>query len=492
MSLAIPSYSKYGLYIGAHMGDIDQDPERTEVWHSFLAEEDNHAAHNRSNQYSKNPSRVNSNVLNVVRDPTPPRSRMSSFVVDNPPLFRNFSTQDKMVQYQNGSYITNCLKGRQNMNKGANELNHEFLDILKADFRKGEDGAIEMVNKEFLKKQKTVASFIMKQFGSALFSGKSITTVSLPVYIFRPISALEQEARCYTNAPHFLEKAGLIKDTLEQFKLAISHYVSSLLVFVGAGKPFNPLHCETFQGIIGGCPIYVEQVSHHPPISAVQMIGKNFKAEATTEVTVNISMTLFKLCKVGHQKVFFKNTNTTVKAQLPPWVAHGGLGKKTFQFGNKLYVFDIGNKLYAEIVFDYEEPSIFKKTRMAQDHFSGSIWKINDKFVEYLRHLPKRQHELDEIKFKEKEHSAGHVARIEGNWLEYLKIGDKMYWTTAEYQPYKLQYFDNPLPSDSNFRLDVLYLREGNEGKAQELKDKIEEVQRHDKKLRDKYKKSHK
>lgn len=491
MSLAIPSYSKQGLYIRAHTGDIDQDPEYTAIWQSFFAEEEDNAVKNITSQHLNYRSRANSNVLSGIKDRTPPRSRMSSYVAEPLPLIRNYSTQEKMLQYNNGNYISNCLKGRQNMNKGANEFNEHLLENLKGDFRKNEEGAIEMVNKEFLKKQKTVSGFVMKQFGSALLSGKSLTTISLPVYIFRPMSALEQEAGCFVNAPHFLEKAGLTNDVFEQFKLTIAHHVSSLYVFVGAGKPFNPLHCETFQGIIGGCPIYIEQTSHHPPISSLQMIGKNFKAESTTEVTVNISLGHFKLCKVGHQNVKFKNTNTTIKAQLPPWVMHG-ISKKSYQFSNKLYVFDIGNKLYAEIVFDYEEPSLFKKAKVAQDHFSGSIWRINDKFVEYLKHLPKKQHELDEIKFREKEHSAGHMAKIEGNWLDHLKMDGKIYWSIYECLPYKLQYFDNPLPSDSNFRLDLLYLREGNENKAQELKDKIEETQRQDKKLRDKYKKSHK
>ena len=33
-------------------------------------------------------------------------------------------------------------------------------------------------------------------------------------------------------------------------------------------KPFNPILGETCEGIIGGIPFYMEQISHHPPISA--------------------------------------------------------------------------------------------------------------------------------------------------------------------------------------------------------------------------------
>jgi len=48
-----------------------------------------------------------------------------------------------------------------------------------------------------------------------------------------------------------------------------------------------------------------------------------------------------------------------------------------------------------------------------------------------------------------------------------------------------VQHFNNPLPSDSNFRTDLLYLKTGDEIKAQDAKTSLEEVQRKDRKLRD-------
>jgi hypothetical protein len=42
-------------------------------------------------------------------------------------------------------------------------------------------------------------------------------------------------------------------------------------------KPFNPILGETYQTIIDGCPVYGEQISHHPPISAVFMKGRGYK-----------------------------------------------------------------------------------------------------------------------------------------------------------------------------------------------------------------------
>jgi len=48
------------------------------------------------------------------------------------------------------------------------------------------------------------------------------------------------------------------------------------------------------------------------------------------------------------------------------------------------------------------------------------------------------------------------------------------------------------LPSDSNYRLDLLYLKAGNLDKSQEWKVKMEEIQRKDKRLREDYMKKRK
>jgi len=44
---------------------------------------------------------------------------------------------------------------------------------------------------------------------------------------------------------------------------------------------------------------------------------------------------------------------------------------------------------------------------------------------------------------------------------------------------------DNPLPSDSKFREDLTELLNGNEVKAEEEKDRLEVLQRRDRKLRE-------
>ena len=55
-------------------------------------------------------------------------------------------------------------------------------------------------------------------------------------------------------------------------------------------KPFNPILGETYQSWIDGCPVYFEQISHHPPIAAYLMIGRGYKLSGTLEAKMDISI----------------------------------------------------------------------------------------------------------------------------------------------------------------------------------------------------------
>ena len=55
-------------------------------------------------------------------------------------------------------------------------------------------------------------------------------------------------------------------------------------------KPFNPILGETYPGSVDGCPIYGEQISHHPPISSLLMIGRGYKIFGNFEAKVHLGI----------------------------------------------------------------------------------------------------------------------------------------------------------------------------------------------------------
>jgi hypothetical protein len=80
-------------------------------------------------------------------------------------------------------------------------------------------------------------------------------------------------------APDLLEKRGCLPgvNSLERFKACVAFAFTASVLYFDIDKAFNPILGETFQGFIDGCPVYGEQISHHPPISSILLIGRGYR-----------------------------------------------------------------------------------------------------------------------------------------------------------------------------------------------------------------------
>ena len=129
--------------------------------------------------------------------------------------------------------------------------------------------------------------------------------MTLPVEIFDDYTALEGLAWVFGFVPVFMNKAVQTKDIVQQIK-----YVCLAFMFVYAcnpkiGKPFNPILGETLQSSIGGILLYMEQVSHHPPISSFILKGEKFQASGAFDMLVDVGL------NSAHMK-----TSTPVKVKI--------------------------------------------------------------------------------------------------------------------------------------------------------------------------------
>lgn len=120
---------------------------------------------------------------------------------------------------------------------------------------------------------------------------------------------------------------------------------------------------------------------------------------------------------------------------------------------------------------------MFSKKSTNPDYFRGAVVNIskNAKFD-----------------FKEKSFnvdiSKSILSSVEGEFTTHIKFNEKVYWDyeKCEHPSFRRMHFT--LPSDSTFREDINWLRNSDENMAQRAKIKLEEIQRNDKKLRDKKK----
>ncbi|VDN86670.1 unnamed protein product [Brugia pahangi] len=73
-------------------------------------------------------------------------------------------------------------------------------------------------------------------------------------------------------------------------------------------KPFNPLWCETFEfdrmADLGWRAI-AEQVSHHPPISAIHAEGNGWILDEDIDVHSQFQATIMKIYPEGTASIFF-------------------------------------------------------------------------------------------------------------------------------------------------------------------------------------------
>ena len=163
---------------------------------------------------------------------------------------------------------------------------------------------MKLVNSDKIEAQKNVSKYIIKTMKNNLFSGKGALSISLPVEIFNSDSNLQRLSFSLGLAPDFLEKATNM-NPIERFKQCIAFGLSTFIFFFDIDKPFNPILGETYQGFIQGCPIYAEQISHHPPISSVYFIGRGYKISGSLEGKVSMGMNSGEGVNEGLLKIEF-------------------------------------------------------------------------------------------------------------------------------------------------------------------------------------------
>jgi len=136
----------------------------------------------------------------------------------------------------------------------------------------------------------------------------------------------------------------------------------------------------------------------------------------------------------------------------------------------------------SHINFNPDERSGFsklwsKKTTFP-DNFSGEITKLSDAKFD----AKKKTYKLNKDYFT--------YVKIDGDWSKSISFDDTILWDYDTFMHYELERVEYTLPSDSTLREDLLFLKSGNEDQAQKEKIRLEDAQRNDRKLREKYVKS--
>eukprot|EP00117_Sycon_ciliatum_P005873 scpid16975/ scgid9644/ Oxysterol-binding protein-related protein 1 len=169
--------------------------------------------------------------------------------------------------------------------------------------------------------------------------GKDLSRVTMPVMFNEPLSFTQRVAESLTYA-YLLDRASLSDDPVLRLQyvsaFAVSHYACDVF---RTGKPFNPLLGETYELEREdlGFRVLCEQVSHHPPVTALHADSANYRLHFSIQSKIKFLGKGVEVWPVGrltlellrHNEVYTWNfINTCVHNIIVGkiWVEHfGGL-----------------------------------------------------------------------------------------------------------------------------------------------------------------------
>mmetsp|Transcript_8952 Transcript_8952/g.16125 ORF Transcript_8952/g.16125 Transcript_8952/m.16125 type:complete len:388 (-) Transcript_8952:2916-4079(-) len=310
-------------------------------------------------------------------------------------------------------------------------------------FGSGDDAALQ--------EQRLLAVEVVKQVGMNVLRGKDLLYVTFPIKTAEPRTALQKFALSCAYAPDLLSAAAKSTDPLQRFKYVIAFYVGGMHTTSGIKKPLNPILGETLVASLDeNTTLYMEQTSHHPPVSNWQLRGDGYEYWGYMTYQAKLGFNEVRLLHHGERQIdfddgtsiSFNNPYDTFSGVLWGSFVHVTLGSVEFV--------DKKNGLYCELKFGASRKEL-------SDYCEGIIMKDNEP-----------------------------VAEVSGSWASYLDSDGIRYWSWADQEMYKAS--PSPtvgvLPSDSSRRADLIEYTAGNLEAAQERKTELENRQRNDRKLR--------
>lgn len=325
-------------------------------------------------------------------------------------------------------------------------------------------------------------SWLLKKIGSNILKGQSIMNISLPVFIFDQRSMLQVFAYELRLAPYYLQRAFYSWDPLEKMKWVTTFALTVLHISTMQSKPFNPIIGETYQAKIGNLNIYLEQTLNKPPTANFFCFddNKEYKYYGYLGTVASTGTNSIKAIKIGFITLEFKD-GLKYKINLPMvWVRGTTVGVKLYNYKYDLAITNEKHNYCSIVHFNPDEKGFLIKwfawQKSTPDTFIGEI--LSNKDVTINNTFP--QHT------KSKTADAA-LCSIQGQWLSEVCFNNKRYWSNGDYDLIPMSKMPFTLQSDSSDRIDLLAFSAGDEDKAQENKETLEVLQRHDRKLRADY-----
>lgn len=328
----------------------------------------------------------------------------------------------------------------------------------------------------------SVGSTLWQIIGSKLGGDVLRIGVSLPSWMYEPLSMLQRQAEMIEYGD-VLSTAAKCTDPYERMAYVIGFAVSGYSATQRYRPNFNPMLGETFEfhDARHNTRFFAEQVSHHPPVSALHVQGDNWNFTQNSTPTTRFLGNAIDVQTNGNSHVYFTALNEHIQYSNPCTRCNSIIiGSRWIEHFGELSFKNLTNGITCVVTF--------RKAGL----FQGPQYQIEG-FI------------MDKAGKK--------IVRLEGRWDQYLtaewledsellKKGDKRnLWRVApdnfiEGHQYGFSKFtallnefgedaESFLPlTDSRRRLDRYYLEKGDTDAATRWKRAMEDRQRGDRKTR--------
>ena len=133
--------------------------------------------------------------------------------------------------------------------------------------------------------------------------------------------------------------------------------------------------------------VYLEQISHHPPVSALLIKTKNFEFSANVEVVIDMGLNTVN-SYVNHwlrAKVYSTNTEYLIK--VPDLYMSGIIyGSRTYSSAGKGFILEINNNLFCELSVGKDKKRVYEsKVKLQSADIIGGIFKVKPSFAQIVK-----------------------------------------------------------------------------------------------------------
>lgn len=228
----------------------------------------------RGSENSDNASNTTNPSANTI-DTSCPEERIAYAI---PPTYKEM-TEEELRNEQVALFDGDKLLYKKLSQQFKEKVSAVDFSKFRDEFRPEEsnkNGGIDFHNKYVTKLLRSTGKEFIKQIGKKLITGDfNLTKIPFPIKIMTSKTFLQATSLSFFQFPFFMNLA-VNQPPVEKMKLVIVAVFSGFHSSCFFMKPLNPILGETYTCCYeDGTRLFLEQTSHHPPVTNFEVYGPN-------------------------------------------------------------------------------------------------------------------------------------------------------------------------------------------------------------------------